>query len=150
MSNAPVEPDVPVTVIVYWPNVVPGSPPPPPVPPPDPPHAATPPVMKIARAASTTRFRHRRRRGTNQKAKQASTGAVAAGQRIHGSGGSTIFAELGSVVVNVNVEVAVLNCRRLTEAGEKLIVGKSCAPAGLAEITAVKATVPTNPRSEMW
>ena len=141
-----VEPDVPVMAIVYCPDVVPELPPPMPVPLPDPPHADTPPAIRTARTANSIRFRHKRRRkGTNQRTTQVNTGAAVVDQRIHGPGGSTSFAELAAVVVNVNVELTALNSRRFTEAGVSVTVGKSCAPAGLAVIAAVRATVPRKP-----
>ena len=101
--------------------------------------------MKTARAASRVTLRQTlRRRGTSHKIKQASTGAPADVQRIHEPVGATTFA-VAAVVVKVSVEFAVLSPERFTEGGMKLIVGKSCAPAGLPVIAALRATVPTKP-----
>jgi hypothetical protein len=136
-------PDVPVTVTVYVPGVVPEFPPPPPPPPPPPllpppPHPIAP---KAANSASTPSIASqlRRRRGIPISTMPAS--AVPADG--HNSFLNSLLAVVAEELKIVNVELCAPAPVMVTELGDNVQVGGSLAAAGVTE--QVRFTAPVNP-----
>ena len=131
-------PEVPVTVIVYVPAVVPGVPGFPP--PPPPPHPVAP-----AKATRTSRQssagQPRRRFGTTKNSRNANAVPPADDQKSL----FNWFCALAAVVLTVNVEVCAVVPLTVTEAGFRLHVGMSLTPVIVVVTLQVKFTAPLNP-----
>lgn len=140
---AVVEPEVPVTVMVYCPAVVPGVPPPP-VFPPLPPQPIAPNEAKSTNSPIMA-SQLRRLLGTPKKNNSASAVPPADGQNIFFIWFSAV---VGAVVFTVNVEFCdPPPAVKVTGFGEKLHVGGKLPPT-IAVVTAqVRFTVPVNPFS---
>jgi hypothetical protein len=147
---AKVVPEVPVTVMVYVPGVVPGLADAPPLFPgllPPDPHARIPPTRATRSADMANRFCHfRRRAGSPKRRTQARVALPAAYHEVPGRWGLARNALDGAVVDIVRVAVPAVAPVRFTGLVEpKARVGRYCAPAGMVVIAAVNPTLPVKP-----
>ena len=141
-----VVPDLPVTVMVYAPAVVPGMvvwPPPPP----DPPHAIRPPAAVSKSSSIISIARHLRRRdGMPNRRMHANAAPPVVYHGTPRSFGEVRALVVGAVVLIVKVAVAVDVPETLTgEVAPKAKVGGFTAPAGLEARAAESTTLPVKP-----